>query len=605
MKYIHISDSLSTNLRADLASGTTLEIEDVPLGRGTFGVVYRAISLDGRELQDQIVKVLTNKLNGSDQQGFKTIQALQKKLDEANRRLEQQGSSLLGSYPALLAVPQFSFRGQLDGESIVGYTANDLTVFGMEDFGPFLEDEAKVRALQALPLEARLKLAQQLVSAFDLLRSANYLHADFKPEALYIDIQKPACAIIDFDSGAVVSNFGDQPTTFGTKGPWLAPEILKQLDPSGKPSRIQISITADFWSVSMAVHYLLFGFHPLFFLTEVSDRSLQDYKSQFHWPDADSRCPYFNPALEWAHGEYSDYLRTNLLQLLKPFGATFDVGYMEPSRRTSYAGWATALATHERPEIVSFAADRALVEDSKPVRLTWNVRGQGRLDLIGIADVTDRDHYDVHVRRDTEFRLVFTPHSGQPVESTLQVLVSKQPPVIHRFSCNRPMVSDAKPVNLCWKVTGAERVTVDNGIGDVTHCTSRLIAVRKDTLFTLTAISQFGAVSVATFKVAVSRRMPKIAFFRANERSLEGRLKVKLSWKVSRDAVRVTITGVGPVPNRGETSMNPSTDGSYHLIATSAFGFSAIEHVSISTRGKSGASNSADGHPFWRGWLRK
>jgi methionine-rich copper-binding protein CopC len=62
MKRIDIGDSLSTNLRADLASGSTLEIEDAPLGQGTFGVVYRALALDGRELHGQIVKVLTNKL---------------------------------------------------------------------------------------------------------------------------------------------------------------------------------------------------------------------------------------------------------------------------------------------------------------------------------------------------------------------------------------------------------------------------------------------------------------------------------------------------------------------------------------------------------------
>ena len=544
MKYIHMSDSLSTNLRADLSSGTTLEIEDIPLGQGTFGVVYRAISLDGRQLQDQVVKVLTNKLNGSDQHGFKTIRALQRKLDGENRRLEQRGSSLLDSHPALLAVPQFSFRGQLDGESIVGYTANNLTKFNMEDFGPFLEDENKVRALQALPLETRLKLAQQLVSAFDFLRSAHYLHADFKPEALYIDIKKPACAIIDYDSGAVVLNIGDKPTTVGTKQAWLAPEILKQLDPSGKPSRMQISATADFWSVTMAVHYLLFGCHPLFFLSEVSDRSMKDYRNHFHWPDADSRSSYFNPDLESAHGGYTDYLRTNLPQLLKPFGATFGAGYMEPSRRTSYVGWVMALANQERAEILSFAADRLMVEDSKPVRLTWNVRGQGRLELKGIADVTNLSYYDLHVRRDTEFRLVFTPPSGPPVESTLQVLVSKQAPVIHRFSCDRPMVSDAKPMNLSWKVTGADRVTIDNGVGDVTHCTSRLITVRKDTQFTLTAISQFGAVSVVRLHVALSKRMPTIAFFRANEQSLLGRPQVKLSWKASKDAVRVTIAGL-------------------------------------------------------------
>jgi hypothetical protein len=319
-----------------------------------------------------------------------------------------------------------------------------------------------------------------------------------------------------------------------------------------------------------------------------------DYRKLFRWPHADSRCSYFNPDLESAHAKYTDYLRAYLPQLLKPFGATLDIGYMDPAKRTSYAGWAMALAVQNRPEILSFTADRVLVEDSKPVRLTWNVRGQGRLELKGIGDVTGRTFHDAHVRRDTQFSLVFTPDSGQPIETFTHVLVSKQAPVIHRFSCDRAFVSDAKPVNLRWNVTGAERITIDNGIGDVTRCTSFQAPVRKDTLFTLTAISQFGAVSVATSQVSVSRRQPKISFFRTRTHSSHGCAQVELSWKVSNDAARVTITGVGDVTNIGTMNVDPSVGGSYHLIATSVFGFSAFARVCAKASEDPNSSNSQE-----------
>jgi hypothetical protein len=167
------------------------------------------------------------------------------------------------------------------------------------------------------------------------------------------------------------------------------------------------------------------------------------------------------------------------------------------------------------------------------------------------------------------------------------------------------MVSDRKPVTLSWKVSGAERVTIDNGIGDVTQRTSRQTTVQADTLFTLAAISQFGAVSVATLQVSVSRRMPKIAFFRVSKPLLHDSRRVMLSWKVSSDAARVTITGIGSVPTTSELIVNLTGNRSYHLIATSSFGFSAFANVCTAVSKESLGAASSGQTPFWRDWFGK
>lgn len=583
MKRIHITDCLSTGLSPHLASARTLDLAHTPMGEGGFGVVHRGTALNDTPLHGQIVKLLTNKVNGVDQRGFKTIRELQQLLKTKNETLHKSGTTLFATYPALLGVPQMSFQGTLDGEIVLGYTANDLGTLGMEDFGPMLEDEGKVLALQALPLSARLELASQLVAAFELLGSLNYIHADFKPEALFVDLnqQHPKCAVIDFDSGAIISNPLDKPTTVGTKQAWLAPEVLKQLGPSGKPGRVQVSVTSDFWAVAMAVHHLLFACHPMFFLNEVSDRSMKDYRQHFQWPDAERHCIYFNRTFEAAHSRYASYLRSNLPDLVKPFASTLCEGYSNPSRRTSYSGWKMALAAQNRPEIISFTADRILVDDAVPVRLHWEVRGSGQLELSGIGDVTGRRWCDVIVRRDTLFLLVLTPPAGSSLSSALQVEVSKQAPIVHSFVSDRTQLRDAAPAVLTWKVTGAERIEIDPGIGSIAHRSSCEIAVKNDTTVTLTATSRFGVVTKAMLQLTVSKQKPTIAFFRASRTLLQDRTPVKLCWWVSSDAARVTIEGIGIVANGGSVLVSPKRNITYKLIATSAFDYSSVARVDI------------------------
>ena len=212
MKTILVTKSFTTGLDPALASVPMIEIDDEPIGQGGFGAVYRARAINRGAAAPQVVKLMLGQ-SPAVAKGFSTTQELQRRLGDHHARLQAEGRSLIERHPALAAVPQMSFEGSLDGRPVVGYTANDLTAIGMEDFGAVLADPDKHKRLQLLPLEARMALAAQLVDAFEFLSTqVSYIHADIKAEAIFVDLARAQCAIIDFDGGAVVQAPQDRPT---------------------------------------------------------------------------------------------------------------------------------------------------------------------------------------------------------------------------------------------------------------------------------------------------------------------------------------------------------------------------------------------------------
>ncbi len=579
MKPIKIISAMTTGLNPAFGKVQNVDIEDRPLGQGGFGEVYRAMGINGRTSTAQVVKLLTDNGCGMAQRGFETIQELQRRLNKKNAELLQSaGRGLLDQIPALVGAPQFSFEGTLEGRRVVGYSANDLTAMGMEDFGRILEDDAKIRQFQSLPLASRMRIASHLVNAFQFLSTeARFIHADIKAEALFVGAKQLRCAVIDFDSGALARDPNDKPTTFGTRQDWLAPEIVKQLDASGNTTRaVKVDLFSDIWSVNVAIHYLLFGFHPFFFLTEISERSMSAYFQRFQWPQAYPKFQYFRREYIALHREYEVFLRTKLpAEVLGRFSLTFNKGYLDPTARTTYGQWKSVLRTVNRPEIRMFSADRLFVDDARPVRLSWEVRGARRLELLGVGEVTGLRSIDVKVRRDTVFTLVLTPDEGPPLQKSLKVQVCKDPPKIQSFVAGTDYLDMPVPVRLAWNVSGAERVEIDNGIGDVTSKSHVDMLPRHDCVFTLTATSPFGLEARASVTVRVSKAPPSIIYFKSDRSFLDDSKPVELAWKVSDDAHDVTIDRLGPVPREGRTRIAQRTDTAYNLRATSYFGYSS------------------------------
>jgi hypothetical protein len=552
-------------------------MEDKPLGQGGFGVVYRAVEVDGRQVRPLAVKLFLDDASEMARRGLETVETLQRRLAVEQQRFVQAGRSLLGEYPALAAAPLLSFHGRMDGREVSGYVAADLSAMGLEEFGVVLEDDAKIARYQALPLSEKMEMAMQLVGALEFLHSRiGFLHCDLKAEALFIGVKPTRCALIDFDGGAVMLKPDDAPTTWGTMQPWLAPEILAQIQQASTAQTIEVSLATEHWSLALALHHILLAVSPMFFLSEVSARSINAYTQRFVWPEIDARFPYFRSGMETAHAAYVRYLRTAFpAELLRHFRFTMNQGYANPAQRTTFSQWKTALGAANRPAILRFQADRTLVRDNRPVRLTWEVTGAKRLELRGIGEVTGEFCYEVEVKHSREFDLVLTAHSGKQIVEKLRIQVDDRPPRIHAFYADRQFLTDARPVRLFWAVSGSERLEIEPGVGDVTTSSHIDVCPLRDTTFSLRAISGLGIETRASLSLLVSKQAPVIEYFRVRPPLAREGDEVELEWKVTGAETASLDPGIGRVAAEGRLNALMPAHGEFTLRASSRFGVGA------------------------------
>lgn len=83
---------------------------------------------------------------------------------------------------------------------------------------------------------------------------------------------------------------------------------------------------------------------------------------------------------------------------------------------------------------------------------------------------------------------------------------------IESFTVSDHYVQTGSSVTLYWKVTGADTLSIDQGIGDITGSTSTTVTVNTSTTFTLTA-SRFDGARTATVRVGVGPPRPNIVLF--------------------------------------------------------------------------------------------
>ncbi|MHB8085166.1 MAG: hypothetical protein ACYDHZ_05040 [Dehalococcoidia bacterium] len=85
-----------------------------------------------------------------------------------------------------------------------------------------------------------------------------------------------------------------------------------------------------------------------------------------------------------------------------------------------------------------------------------------------------------------------------------------QPPVIGTFSSSPPSVNSGGTSILSWNVTGANSVSIDNGIGQVNGAGSMSVSPAVSTVYTLSATNSAGTVT-STAAITVSSA-PPVAF---------------------------------------------------------------------------------------------
>jgi serine/threonine protein kinase len=363
MKTIKIHNVTTTGLDSDFADIHFLEVDEQPFAEGGFGWIYHVRSINGKPYKNsQVVKVFKDN-RGSAAYSYKTIRGLQDGLIRKKAELDKLNVDFLTYYPAFFGAPQFVFEGDLEGMSVQGYSANNLKKFGYSCFTDVIEDPDTTDQYENISPANRFAKAYHLMRAFTLLNEIRYIHADFKSDNFFVSLNNDGrCALIDFDSGAIVNELEDEAFTVGTPSQdMLAPEIRRHLSENG---RAMVNLLTDTWSVAVACHYLLFLIHPFNFLTEVSDNSIMEYNNRFVWPDVAADFAYFDAE---ENGEVAEYLKEScdcLPQgIVDCFRHTFTKGYFNPHFRTSYNQWCIKLKPYlpegeARSELSKIRRDR-------------------------------------------------------------------------------------------------------------------------------------------------------------------------------------------------------------------------------------------------------
>jgi serine/threonine protein kinase len=342
MKVVHLSASTNTGFTAEFDNLTSFMIDDKPFAEGGFGRIYHCREVNSHKVSSQqVIKIFKDNNQGSAAHSFKTITGLQQKIMMKKRELECFSVDFLHEYPAFFGAPQFVFEGTLEGEVVRGYSANNLKHYGYVCFSDIINNADLHDRYFEVPIELIYSKAYHLSRAFRLLNEFSYIHADFKTNNFFVSLDANGlCALIDFDSGAIIEKLEDDTYTWGTPQDMLAPEIYEQLT---KDLLVKVNLFSDMWSVAIANHYLIYCAHPLFFLKDVCRNSVSEYAKNFSWPQIDKSSLIFNNEHDEFYSWYLEMIGELPMDLFNCFRGTVINGYFNPELRTSYSQWSIKL----------------------------------------------------------------------------------------------------------------------------------------------------------------------------------------------------------------------------------------------------------------------
>ena len=570
MKTIQLNSNLykTTNLNNEFDNINHIVIEDKPFASGGFGEVYLCKSANGKTLKSiQVIKILLNDGTGSDERGFNTIRRFQDEISKYNQKLKDNNEKTLDKVNGLGALPQFSFEGTLNNKRVIGYSANLLESKKWIEFDSFFNeaDIDKRKKLKGefynLSVNHRLKMAYDLVEAFKHLGNMNFIYADLNPKNFFVNMTEGKLCLIDYEGGAI----NDNPEIFGKPGDWLAPEIQEQLR-SGK-SLITVDINTDTWAVAIGVHFLLFPFHPLFFLKTVGRDEMNSYLSKYKYPSIDKKDNNFREpqAYDW----YIERLKQLPDGILKAFDDTVNAGYKNPSKRLSYNQWHRAIGSlMTKPIIKSFTSNSSTVLNGKSIELSWEVEDFESINIAGIGNITGKNSTSVSPTQTTIYKLIAENTFGKAEqEIKIEVLAL---PKIKEFRSKQHKIEFGKSTDLKWDIENAEKVELfyDGKSEVISNRGEKNIEPEKHTHYKIVATALDGITKIGQeVTVEVYSRIT-IKSFTSNYLFVVASVPITLNWDIENASEIILEDNFGnktDVSNKTEFTEHIKQDTTYRV----------------------------------------
>ncbi|WP_229072850.1 hypothetical protein [Actinoplanes sp. DH11] len=267
------------------------------------------------------------------------------------------------------------------------------------------------------PPHARFALARALAAAVRDLAAVGAVHGGLDSATLLARTADHSVRIAEVEFASLRRD--DTPLAVGAAAGYLAPELYDDLGEHPEPA----TEAADRWSLAVAAHVVLTGFHPYHFLLDLSLATIGGYAASQTWPQhrLAASAPF---AVEYAAALAS--LPDAVLEL---FARCFQHGWRDPDARPSAATWlATLTAWTGHPVVTALHADRSCVLAGDTVTVSWHTRFAHRVLVDGVAGGPDGSRA-VTVDRPRRIVVRAIGPSGTVEAATPRVEVVRVPPL--------------------------------------------------------------------------------------------------------------------------------------------------------------------------------
>jgi hypothetical protein len=227
------------------------------------------------------------------------------------------------------------------------------------------------------------------------------------------------------------------------------------------------------------------------------------------------------------------------------------------------------------PPIDSFFATPTSITAGESATLSWTTTGADSVVINAGPELPLDGSISVSPTATTLYILTATGPAGAAQALVTITVNTPEPPTVDIFSATPTSTTAGDVAILSWSTTGADSVTIDNGVGaGLPTDGSRTISPATTTTYILTATGP-GGESSANVTITVdpaSPGPPTVDSFSATPNSIAAGDPATLSWTTT-DADSVSIdNGVGAVAVDGSVTMNPTATGTYTLTATGTGG---------------------------------
>ena len=230
----------------------------------------------------------------------------------------------------------------------------------------------------------------------------------------------------------------------------------------------------------------------------------------------------------------------------------------------------------EKPTVNSFAASPSAIVAGGSATLSWDVSGATTVEIdkgVGQVDAASGTK-QVTPQATTTYTLTATNQAGETTASVTLTVSPVEKPTVNSFAASPSAIVAGGFATLSWDVSGAETVTIDNGVGQVDAATgTKQVSPQATTTYTLTATNEDGETTASVTLIVSPVEKPTVNSFAASPSAIVAGDSATLSWDVS-GATTVRIdNGVGQVdPESGTVQVSPQSTTTYTLTATNEDG---------------------------------